>query len=520
MLGELATAHAVRPLDVEPLSREGGRAARRSRTASTPDELYRLTAGNPFFVTEVLAAGGTTDPRRPCATPCSRASRGLSAAGDRGARGVAIVPPRRRAWLLDALCGEAADRLDECLAVRHAPSDDGGVAFRHELARTAVEESLVPVRGASRSTAPSCWRSSSRPTARPISHASRTTPRRAADAEAVLAFAPAAAEEATGLGAHREAAAHYARALRFSADLPTEQCAALLERRSDALYLADDQVAAIAELERAIEHHRSAGATDREAAARGRLVSYLTCRGLLTEADDAAARSLEVLEGMPESVLLADATTAMTLVCAYHGDDEGVIRWAERTMALAVRVGDTEKRIDAAIMLGTVELFRSGDSHLLEEALGEARRRRLPQLMALAMNNLALGWAVRGSNEQAERWIERGLAHCEGLELDLWRLALLSMRVRRELERGAWTDATSTGDLIVSEIRDSPEPRLQALLVLALVRTRRGDPDTGPLLAEAATIAAASSDPGWHASLACVQAEVAWLERRPEASLS
>ena len=30
--------------------------------ASTPDELYRKTAGNPFFVVEALAAGGEEVP--------------------------------------------------------------------------------------------------------------------------------------------------------------------------------------------------------------------------------------------------------------------------------------------------------------------------------------------------------------------------------------------------------------------------------------------------------------------------
>ena len=41
--------------------------------------------------------------------------------------------------------------------------------------------------------------------------------------------------------------------------------------------------AAIAELQRAIDVRRRAGAVDREAAARGRLVSFLTCRGLLAD---------------------------------------------------------------------------------------------------------------------------------------------------------------------------------------------------------------------------------------------
>ena len=126
------------------------------------------------------------------------------------------------------------------------------------------------------------------------------------------------------------------------------------------------------------------------------------------------------------------------------------------------------------------------------------------------MSNLALGSAVHGAYEQSARWIEAGLAHCEGLELDLWRLALLSLRVRLELDLGAWTDAAATAGLIGAEGPQSAEPRLQALLVLALVRARRGDPETAPLLAEGGDLAAASDPAGmrpwpvfaprWHGS--------------------
>jgi DNA-binding CsgD family transcriptional regulator len=70
--------------------------------------------------------------------------------------------------------------------------------------------------------------------------------------------------------------------------------------------------------------------------------------------------------------------------------------------------------------------------------------------------------------------------------------------------------------LIGSETRDSPEPRLQALLALALIRARRGDPGAGPLVAEAAEIAAASDDLDWGAPVACARAEIAWIARHED----
>jgi hypothetical protein len=67
----------------------------------------------------------------------------------------------------------------------------------------------------------------------------------AGDVEAVLRFAPAAAEHAAAVGAHREAAAQYARALRFGDRLPLAERAELLERRSRECFVDDQQDAAI-----------------------------------------------------------------------------------------------------------------------------------------------------------------------------------------------------------------------------------------------------------------------------------
>jgi DNA-binding CsgD family transcriptional regulator len=511
VLGELATTSAVTRLALRSLS-PSAVAELAAGTGVDAAELHRLTAGNPFYVTEALVAGGTDVPATVRDAVLSRMAH-LSASAVAVVEAASVAPPMLDAALTLAVCGDASDSVDECLATGILVAVDGGIAFRHELARVAIEGTLSPTRRLALHRAV-LLALTDRPhdaadLARIADHAEQ-----AAERDAVLRYAPAAAEEATRLGAHREAAAQYARALRFAGHLSAEQQASLHERRSDALYLTDDQAAAIAELEQAIGHHRAADAADREAAARGRLVSYLTCRGHLSEADRAAARSIEVLDALPESLLLADATSAMALVSAYHGDDDASVKWARRTLDLALRFGDHEKRIGASIRLGVVHLVRTGDPVPLERTVADAREHRLWQLEAEAMHYLALGWSVRGANEHAERWIAAGLAHCERFELDLWRLALLSLRVRRELERGAWTEATSTAEGIVAEIRDSPEPRLQALLALALVRARRGDPGTGPLLAEARAIAERATDPGWHAPLACAEAEVSWLEGR------
>ena len=94
---------------------------------------------------------------------------------------------------------------------------------------------------------------------------------------------------------HREAAAQYARALRFAAAQPAARRAELETRLADALYATDDQVESIAARPRAIEHLRAAGDAVGEGAPCHLVTSY-SCRGMMADARAAAEEALRVLE--------------------------------------------------------------------------------------------------------------------------------------------------------------------------------------------------------------------------------
>jgi hypothetical protein len=55
-LGDLATQRSTRRVDLAPLSADAVRILA-GGTGLDPAELYRLTGGNPFYVTEVVQAG-------------------------------------------------------------------------------------------------------------------------------------------------------------------------------------------------------------------------------------------------------------------------------------------------------------------------------------------------------------------------------------------------------------------------------------------------------------------------------
>ena len=185
--------------------------------------------------------------------------------------------------LLEGIVGEPLRGLDECLAAGVLQSIDGGVGFRHELARRAVEDAIDPVRRSEFHARALDALSDSSDSARLAHHAEA-----AGDAAAVLEHARAAAERAAERGAHREAAEQYARCLRFADDLPSEDIAELLERRSQecsvTLQVEEALLAGLAALER----YRELGDRLKE----GELLSWssrlLYWAARLEEAEDAA----------------------------------------------------------------------------------------------------------------------------------------------------------------------------------------------------------------------------------------
>ncbi|MGB6454497.1 MAG: AAA family ATPase, partial [Streptosporangiaceae bacterium] len=199
-------------------------------------EMHARTGGNPFFVTEVLAAGTDQVPRSVRDAVLARAARLTGPARDL-LDAAAVVPGHVNGQLLAALDPAGADNLDECLRAGMLTAAGGDVAFRHEIARVVIEESLPAGRRASlhRRALSLLERnvgSASEP-ARMVHHADA-----AGDKASVLRYAPAAGDLAAAAGAHREAAKLYERALEVASDIPAEERASLLERFAAEGYLA------------------------------------------------------------------------------------------------------------------------------------------------------------------------------------------------------------------------------------------------------------------------------------------
>ena len=74
-----------------------------------------------------------------------------------------------------------------------------------------------------------------------------------------------------------------------------------------------------------------------------------------------------------------------------------------------------------------------------------------------------------------DRYFTAGLEYCEDHGLDLWARYLCVYSARTELDRGRWAAAARAIPPTV-ERPGSVLPRIGALVVLGLLRARRGDP--------------------------------------------
>jgi DNA-binding CsgD family transcriptional regulator len=511
VVGDVCTVAGVRRLDLPPLSLE---AVAELALGHGVDgvELFRKTAGNPFFVTEVLSAGAVEMPATIRDAVLARAGRlGASARGVLEA--VAVVSPRIEIGLLEALATRELGALDECLASGVLRAEGRAVAFRHELARRVIEDSIPPhrllvlhreVMRALRIPA-----NGSRDLARLAHHAEA-----AGEAEAVLEFAPAAAEQAASLGAHREAAAQYERALRFADGCPPELLAGLFERRAFECYLTH-------QLDEGLEAQRSAlacygqiGDRAREGDALRLLSRLLECTGRTEESEQAGREAVALLEQLPPGRELAMAYANLSQLCLNRDDAEGTLAWGMPAVEIAERLHDAEVLLFALANIGAAEFLTGASEGIakLERSLELALEHGFEEHACRAY--VLLAWLAMRQRSYAvlDRYVRAGLEYCGERDLVLWRLHLLAYRARSDVDQGRWAEALDSAGLVLRDPYCSEGPRVLALAVLGLVRARRGDPDYLPPLEEALALAEPSGELFRIGPVAAARAEAAWLE--------
>jgi DNA-binding CsgD family transcriptional regulator len=512
VIGDLPRA-SVRRVSLLPLSEA---AVERLATQANREfkRLHGLTGGNPLFVTEVLAAPVGSVPATVRDAVLARVGR-LPPAAYEVAELVCVVPGRTECWLLEA-AGVDEEGIEDCLGIGMIRHEDGSLAYRHELARRAVEDSLSPARLRSlhQRVLDVLAPRPDVPAARLAHHADG-----AGNAAQVLRFAPMAAEQAKLLGAHRAAASHYQITLRYADRLAADERALLQEHLSYEYYLTGQHERAVEAQSEALKIWRASNRRDKEGNSMRWLSRLHWFAGRRAEANQYGVDAVAALESLPPSPELAMAYCERADLEMEEHDDVAAIAWAQRAITLAEPWARADILGHALGTLGTVRLIGGNPDGWadLDRSLQLALSADLPEEVARTYAHLSAMSVSHRKYARAFRYLHDGLSYCEERDLDSWWLYMLAYRARARFEHGDWLEAGEDVQAVLRHPRTTPVTRIPALRILGHLRVRRGDPDATSPLEEACALGGPAPELQRVGTLAAIYAEVAWLAGDREA---
>jgi DNA-binding CsgD family transcriptional regulator/tetratricopeptide (TPR) repeat protein len=522
-----AAAGSIRRIGVPRLSPSAVRSLSAAAHGDA-DTVYSVTAGNPFFVTEMLAAGGDLPATvkdavlarvRQFGEPIRDALEQLS-----------VVPTRVEHSLVEALIGDV-EALAEAERRGMLEAGRDHVAFRHELARRAIEESLPQTRrvALNRALVAVLLTRPERDLARIVHHAVE-----AGDVDTIVAFAPAAGREAARAGSHREALMHFEHVLRYEDRLPPADRARLLEDYAWELYNAHRLRDAGDTAQRSYELWREVG----DQVPMG--IALVTLSRLRWIAGDTAAAwtaieaATELLDRTDDVAARAHAHTYRGAQLALHGEVGRALPQLDHAQALAEAAG-ADSLVALCLNYRGVCALTMGDGdeavRLEQESLARAiaahdgsRRRELGENagehIVRAYNNLCATLHLLERYEELDEVIAEGLRYAYEVGFTLHAYNMQIRRCAVLIHRGSWDEAEQALTELDGAVEDPGVLGRWMIPMFGRLLARRGHAAAEQVLARALQYPDASAVPVALDPPAVAYLEWAWLTGRPERAAS
>lgn len=503
-------------IKIKPLSAEGVNQLVQGSNQDS-NELHRITAGNPFFITELLASNNNQEQAVPASVRDAINSRLIRLAESEKIflETISLIPDTISSELIQKLRGpEGETYAMACVARKLLIIDDNGeFKFRHELARLGTSAG-IPVNKQTRMhkeilvALEAC--SDKDRVALLIHHASS-----ALDSKRVLKYAPEAAKNAAKLGAHREAASYLGIALRFVDEASTELAAQLYEdwayETGLTLQINDEVIEArrhAITLWRALDRKDKVGENLRWLS---RLHWY---RGEAAQADHFADEAIKLFERIPASSERAMAYSLRSQLDMLNYRMDEAIEWGNKALELERHYPNPELRVHALNNIGSAMVFRGNDKGeaLLYESMELAVKHDFHEHAARVYTNFSDYCVCYKKLEIAENLIAEGIAFDTSYDLDSWTYYLVGIQSRLRLEQGRLEEAETISLGVLDLEHLTLLMRLPALIVLARAQIRLGNQDYKQHLLESLENAFATDELQYIIPARFGAIEAAWLE--------
>ena len=501
---------------VEQIPLQGFTQATVSRLAGDvwdADELWRLTRGNPFFVSELLEAGPESLPVSVRNAVMSKVLE-LSRHGRELVDLASVVPGGVGLSVVHEILADRGSAIEECerQGILHLNGDQ--LMFRHELARQAVADALPKIRRRELNTRLLEIFEAHTEDVAICAHFARE----AGGIAAMLRLLPEAAQRAASTGSHREALSHL-RALRPNLDrMDTSQRADHYDLWAREEYFAggDDAEDLVSE---AISLRKRLGdriALGRTLLAGSEIFWWRGKRELAMKLAHEAVSALEPIGG--EDLAMAYATLSRWSMVG--SDTAGTFHYAERALA---QLGDEPSRVRVHVLNSrgveiAVDRYPEGFEDL-EASYQMAEELGLQSDQARAAHNIGSIAFRRGDDLRKGRdWLARSVELSEEAQTPALAFEGLAELAWIDEMSGDWDRAEqATRSMLEGRVAGVDLPLAAA--VLARVLMRRGHRDAADAAADAWASARQSDEPQRLGPAGAALIEFVWLGNHIEERL-
>ncbi|MCK9485230.1 MAG: LuxR C-terminal-related transcriptional regulator [Dehalococcoidia bacterium] len=470
--------------------------------------LYRETEGNPFYVSEVLAARTEGVPAAVQHAVLARVAALPEAARDL-LELLSVTPGRTDTYVLDHCQPGWTDAVEPAERREMVRLEGHALRFRHELARRAVEAALSPSRRQLRQRRIlGAMRERGRDWANIMHHAVNI-----GDVEAIVQFGPPSARRAAQASAFRQAKAHFRSVLPHAERFDPAERAALHEEYSLVCFNTEDRAEAVASAEETLRLREALGdaeALGRALRWRGRVAWW---DGRTADAWTYGDRAIETLEPLGRSPELARSYAFRAQLGVITQRLDVVAEWAPRAIDLATDLGADGVRGLAMIALGLSGLVsaRPGADEMVMEGIALAKAAGLHDEVARAYMNLAFTKNAFRDYAAAERLLEEGSAFASDHELLSYLADMTATRCMFCLDVGRWDEAVEAARPFVAR-DDLPVTAFPTLYVSARILARRGDAAAAALVERTWATAEPTGELQRIGPAASLAAELAFLQ--------
>ena len=473
------------------------------------DRVYATSAGNPYFVSELVASADDTGVPPTVVDAVTGRLRRLDAATQDHVEQLAVVPSAVDAGLLARLVPGSAGALRAAEEAGLLDVHPEGIRFRHELTRRAIVDALPASRRIEleRRVLAELLESGVADPSTLVHHAIA-----AGDLDAVIAWAPRAARDAAASGAHRQSAAHFRTALAHAERYEPAELADLTEEFAIESYTIGSALDAMAAQTRTVGLRRQLGDPLRLGSSLRWLSRFDWFGGRRADAELAAREASAVLADAGDRSLLAMALSNEAQLALLAHDSVGAIELSSRAIAIARETGDRRVLSHALNNRGTALMFRADELGVAElvEAADVALAVDDVEDAARASVNLVWGLLDQYRLDLAEDHLARARELTERSEFIGFAEYQRMEQARLDLARARWDDALA----MVERQPQAPHARCVALTVTATVRLRRGDDGVEDALDAARRLADDLDELQRRGPVAAARAEAALLVGR------